>query len=181
MLIGIVYYDISSKTEVSEAKVFIAKENLENGTVITKEDIGTVQVNSNNKLSEYITDINEIVGKKLNKDIDKHGVILNNNLVDANDEEIKKTLLTISASNNVSILKPGDKVNVYSVENKDKFNNTSNNNVVFKELLTNKVIVDIPQQNNTTKKDLIVKATDDEVKQYLSTQQNSQIFVMKTE
>lgn len=168
------YFTNINKKTINETLIFVAKEPLEKGTVLSKDNIANISVNSKTLAPNYMSDLSQIEGKKIKSDISKYQIITNDNLYAEEDTIDKNMYLTLTVSNNISNLEVGNKISVYSNKLDDK------RNTVVTEILKNKIIVDLPvAQANSNKKTIIVKASKEETENYLKNQAGSEIFAVK--
>lgn len=175
------YKMINKKPET--VKVFVATENLEAGAIISRNNIGAIEISPQCKLTNYTSSLSEVEGKKIKFPIMKDQLILNENLNNKNNIDDKDNLLTITANNNITAIKQGDMVTVYGVKKEKNSTNAKNDDKPreLKELFKDKFVVSVLNKDNSSKKEIVIKTSKKETTDYLKIQNDYEMFVVKIE
>lgn len=108
------YYDkvyLEGKSAENQVPVFVALEDIQQGTEITTDDIAVMYLDSAKVLDAYVTNLKEIEGKYAATNIYKDEIITDNRLTE--EDEYKDTYKVTVVPANVADFKEGDKVNAY--------------------------------------------------------------------
>lgn len=184
-MFGYQNFYLHKKAERNMATVYVAKSDISARTKITDDMFQKVQVNRIGILKGYVTNIDQYVGKELKGGLLK-GEPLSSVRV-ANDEyDANCNLLIKLEPDYAGEIKPGENIKVYVILT-DKHSGEASVRLLLdnKKVYTNesnKKKAELVQSNSTdetTKPDLLVKVTEDELKNYYDAKSIGKIIVSK--
>lgn len=184
-MFGYQNFYLNKKVEKEATTVYVAKSDISARTQITTDMFQQIQINKLGLLDGYVTDINEYVGKELKGGLLK-GEPLSAVRVASDEFDANCNLLIKLEPDFAGEINPGENIKIYVILT-DKHSGEASVRLLLdnKKVYTNEAtkqntgIVQSNSTDTTYKPDLLVRVTEEELKNYYDAKSLGKIIVSK--